>query len=204
MKRVLAKYSQYCFQLVIVLVAKLALQPFTRVDATAVKSKNIQNRGYLIIANHRKGIDPFLICACLPLKTIFKILPVGFMTHNVFYDSPLRPLMWLAGSYPAKNLGKRRVSYGIDASRYLLEQGYSICIFPEGTRIPTKKRGEARWGVIKIHELTPSVPFMMAHIEYHKGLRSFLPLSRRYIRYKLVRKPTYSNPEIIMDEIFAL
>jgi hypothetical protein len=204
MKHALGRSVQYCFQLLILLFAKLALQPFTLADTAAVKPNSIQKGGYLIVANHRRAIDPFVACGSLPFRTILKILPIGFMTHNVFYDSPLRPFLWLAGCYPAKNPKGNHAVFGITASTHLLQQRYSICIFPEGTRVRHKPRGKAHWGVIKVHQEAPQIPFILAHIEYNPGLKAWLRGRRRMAHYKLVEKPNFNNPEVIMDEIFAL
>jgi 1-acyl-sn-glycerol-3-phosphate acyltransferase len=204
MKHVIGQSVQYCFQLLVLLFSKIALRPFTRADTTAVKPNSIQNSGYLIISNHRRAVDPFVVCGNLPFKTILKILPVGFMTHNIFYDSPLRPLLWLAGCYPAKNPKGKHETFGVEGSTRLLQRGYSICIFPEGTRVRNRSRGEARWGVIKIHEQAPEVALILAHIEYDSSLKAWLQGRHRVVRYKLIKNPEYKNPESIMDEIFAL
>jgi 1-acyl-sn-glycerol-3-phosphate acyltransferase len=204
MKHVIGRSVQYCFQLLILLVSKIALQPFTRVNTAGVKPEYIQKAGYLIVSNHRRALDPFVVCGGLPFKTILRILPVGFMTHNAFYDSPFRPLLWLAGCYPAKNPKGQHKTFGIDGSAHLLRQGYSLCIFPEGTRVRDRQRGEARWGVVKIHEQAPDIRFILAHIEYNPGLKNWLQGRHRTVHYTLIEKPDYKNPESIMDEIFAL
>jgi 1-acyl-sn-glycerol-3-phosphate acyltransferase len=140
----------------------------------------------------------------LTFSTILKILPVGFMTHNAFYDSPLRPLLWLAGCYPAKNPKNKHALFGVGASADLLKRKYSICIFPEGTRVRNKQRGEANWGVVKIHQESPQTPFILAHLEYNSGLKAWLHGNKWVVRYKLVQNPHFNDPESIMDEIFAL
>lgn len=195
---------RYVFQILLMVLLKIIVHPFTRVDTKSVKQEYLHNQGYLIVANHSGAFDPFIICGGLPIRTILKILPVAFMTHNAFYDSPLRPLLWLSGCFPARDPYGRHKIFGVEGSLRLLEQGYSICIFPEGTRRRSVYRIPAKSGVIKIHKGRPSTPFILAHINYHPGLKAWLTFRRRTVSYKLVDSAHFSNPEIIMDEIFRL
>lgn len=195
---------QFGFQVLVILWNKILMQPFTRRDFSQIPPGAIMRRSYMLIGNHRRAFDPFVICAILPWRTILSVLPIGFVTHNVFYDSPLRPLLWIMGCFPAKNPKGKHKIFGIDGAVTLLNNGFSIFIFPEGTRIKGKPRGEAKWGVIKIHQATPGTPFILAHIEYNKGIGAWLTFNRRVVRYKLVENPKFDNPESIMDDVFAL
>jgi 1-acyl-sn-glycerol-3-phosphate acyltransferase len=112
--------------------------------------------------------------------------------------------MWFMGCYPAKNPRGKHKIFGVDGAAQLLSHGFSISIFPEGRRVRNEQRGEAKQGVIRIHQAAPNVPFILAHIEYNHGIKAWIARRRRVITYKLVPNPSYDNPEIIMDEIFAL
>lgn len=194
---------QHAFQFLILIIGKIALQPFTRVYTSAVNPKILKNQPYLIVSNHRGWIDPFVVSCCLPARTVFKITPVTYMTKNIFYDSLLRPLLWISGAYPARNPKNKHSLYGVDGSVRLLQNGFSVFIFPEGTRIQWG-RGEAHTGVIRIHKAVPSVPIMLCHIEYNKGIKAWLTGRRRVVKYGLVEHPNYNDPERIMDDVFAL
>jgi 1-acyl-sn-glycerol-3-phosphate acyltransferase len=195
---------QHVSQVLLTLLSKLLFQLFSHRDYSQIPKGAITRRGYLIVANHRLASDPFVISGLLPWRMLLKILPIGFMTHNVFYDSPLRPLMWLMGCYPAKNPKEKHKIYGIDGSVKLLNEGFSVFIFPEGTRVKGSTRGQAHYGVIKIHQAAPHIPLLLAHIEHNKSLKARL-IGRRYsVKYKLVENQKFDNPESIMDEIFAL
>jgi 1-acyl-sn-glycerol-3-phosphate acyltransferase len=195
---------QHGFQLLLTLLSKLLFGLFTRRDYSGVPAGSMTRRGYLLVANHRMASDPFVITGLLPWRTLINVLPIGFMTHNAFYDSPLRPLMWLMGCYPARNPEEKHKIFGVEGSVTLLQNGFSIFIFPEGTRVRGQVRGEAHYGVIKIHNAAPEVPMLLAHIEHNRGLGGWLKGNRYVIRYKLIENPKFDNPESIMDEIFAL
>jgi 1-acyl-sn-glycerol-3-phosphate acyltransferase len=194
---------QHGFQFLILVVGKIALQPFTRVYTSAVNPKILKNQPYLIVANHRGWIDPFVIGCCLPVGTVFKITPVGFMTKNIFYDSPLRPFLWISGAYPARDPKGKHAIFGVDGSVQLLQNGFSAFIFPEGTRIK-EGQGAAHSGVLRIHKAMPHVPLMLCHIEYNKGFKAWLTGQRRVVKYGLVENPNYDDPNRIMDDVFAL
>ena len=195
---------QHSFQFCILVFGKIALQPFTRVDTTAVKPELIKNQPYIIVGNHRHGPDPFVICSGMPAKTVLKITPVGFMTKNIFYDSPLRPLLWLSGCYPARDPKGKHKIYGVDGSIKLLENGFSMFIFPEGTRVRNSSRGQAHNGIIRVHKAVPNIPMILCHIEYNKGLKAWLTGNRRTVKYRVIDKPNYTDPEKVMDDIYAL
>jgi len=198
------RHLQHVFQYILLVACKLALQPFTRADTAAVKPEFLKNQPYIIISNHRHWIDPFVICAALPVRSVFKITPVSFMTKNIFYDSLLKPLMWLAGAYPARNPNGNHKLFGVDGSIQLLQNGFSMCIFPEGKCVFGAERVPAHTGVIRIHQAVPRIPFILCHIEYNNGIKPWLTGRRRVVRYCLVDAPHYANADVIMDDIFAL
>lgn len=197
------RLMQRSFQLLVFLAGKMLLVPLTRTKALGVNPILIQNRPYVLIANHRGWIDPFVICSGMPAKTIFKIIPINFMTKNIFYDSPLRPLLWLSGAYPARNPNEKHRLFGVGGSIKLLEAGFSIFIFPEGTRIKSG-RGPSHSGVVRIHEASPKTPMILCHIEYNRGLKALLKRERRVVSYRLIENPQYNNAEEIMDDVFSL
>jgi 1-acyl-sn-glycerol-3-phosphate acyltransferase len=201
---VVRRALQHAFQFAILIVGKIVLQPFTRVDVAAVKPYLLKNQPYILVANHRHWIDPFVIGCGLPTKTVFKITPVSFMTKNLFYDSVLKPFLWLAGAYPARNPREKYTLFGVDGSVQLLHSGFSVFIFPEGKCVFNTQRIPAHSGVIRIHQAAPEIPFILCHIEYNNGVKAWLTGKRRVVRYGLVEHPNYTDPDAVMDDVFAL
>jgi len=193
------KYCQLFSQLLVLTVCKIIFLPFTKRNTVAVLPDKLKKRPYLIVANHRKGIDPFIITAGLPYKAYLKIAPINYMTANLFYDSILRPFLWLCGCFPAKNPKQRHALYGIDGATRLLASGFGILIFPQGRRVHYTERGQAKYGVIAIHQALPKVPIIVCRVEYkHTGLRIIS------LNYEIIRKPHFVNPEKVMDRVFML
>lgn len=192
------------FQILIILAVKVLTYPTTRTKINQQLYDKLKDQPYLIIANHRRAFDPFIICSLLPWPLALKLLPISFMSHNVFYDSPLRPLMWLAGCFPARNPKGKHTIFGVEGGLKLLSQGFSLFIFPEGTRVRNQARGTAHNGVVRIHQATPHIPIIICHIEYYKGIKSWLAGRSRSIAYDIVEHPNYDDPEKLMDDVFAL
>lgn len=195
---------QFVAQCVILVIGKIILSPFTRVDTRGVNHQLFHKRPWLIVANHRRGIDPFVIICCLPFKMALRLLPVSFMTKNIFYDSPLWPLIWMGGGFAARNPRGWHKLYGVNGSVKLLQHKFGVVIFPEGTRVYHAARGTAHTGIVRIHKAAPDVPFLLCHIEYHPGLGAWLTGRRRTVVYKTVGRPLYEEAEAVMDDIFSL
>ena len=149
----------------------------------------------LIAANHRRMTDALIICGCLPFGIALRLLPFAFITADIYYDSWLRPVLWLAGCYPARNLSGRHKSYGIDASVGFLRHGWSMLIFPEGKRIRSGERGAAYAGILKIHQAAATVPVAICHIEY-TGRQA------RVVLATLRQVP--DTADAVMDEVYKL
>jgi 1-acyl-sn-glycerol-3-phosphate acyltransferase len=197
------RLCQYSAQLLILTIGKIIFLPVTRRNVKSVKSR-ITRQGYMVVANHRRALDPFVIICGLPYGMALKLLPIGFMTQNFFYDSFIRPLCWLAGCYPARNPKDKHKIFGVDGSIILLQNGFSIFIFPEGKRMRDGSRGPAHTGVTRIHQALPKVPMLLCHMRYNNGLKNMLLGKRFEITYNLAKEARYTNPESIMDELFAL
>src|ERR1700741_748010 len=111
-------------QLLILSVGKLVFLPVTKRDVSLLEVAP-ERKHYIIVANHKRALDPFVIICGLPYKQVCQALPIAFMTSNFFYDSFIRPLCWLSGCFPARNpKGKHKV-FGVEGSITLLRHGFS-------------------------------------------------------------------------------
>ncbi|MCQ2354369.1 MAG: 1-acyl-sn-glycerol-3-phosphate acyltransferase [Clostridia bacterium] len=100
--------------------------------------KNEPNRDegpYLVCANHLSALDPVYICAVLRHQQ------PRFMSKAELFRIPvLRSLLKALGAYPVDRSGanagvlKKTVS--------MLEEGYSVGMFPQGTRRPGQDPAE--------------------------------------------------------------
>lgn len=93
-------------------------------------------KSFVIYANHQSKLDPFLICASLPIKTIKRLLPFRFFVKNSLYYGFNKFLLKSAGCFPAQFV--KNDLYGLGKARVLLRANQTIVIFPQGMR--TKER----------------------------------------------------------------
>lgn len=105
------------------------LRYFFRADRRVSQTINQLRRGSLIVSNHQSVLDPFIILAHLPFRSLLKVIPVRFPTSHEYYKY-LRFLAFL-GSYDI-GAGNRERMLGLFRTRNFLIEGKSVMIFPEG------------------------------------------------------------------------
>lgn len=98
-------------------------------------------RPAVIIANHQSFLDIMMMLMLHP-----KII---IMTNNWVWNSPIfGSVIRFADFYPSKS----GVEQGLEHLRTLTEQGYSIVVFPEGTRSTTGAIGRFKKGAFYLAE----------------------------------------------------
>jgi 1-acyl-sn-glycerol-3-phosphate acyltransferase len=189
----LRKSLVFSAQIMFILLFKIALMPFMQQRRVSLPKGN----SFLIASNHRQMLDPFAICAAMPLGKLVRLAPFAFIVADRYYDSWIRPILYILGGYPARNTSGKHKVFGVAASIDFLRRGYSVMIFPEGKLIPAGRQGSAYPGVSKIHAGTPSTPMAICHIEYQSGLRPI------HVTLQKLKKPP-ANADEIMNDIYKL
>jgi len=186
------------FQLFILLVIRLVY--LGRVK-TIISENDTKITGPVVIAaNHANSMDPFIIACLLPLRTILRVFPYGFMTANVYYYRWWKPLSFLAGCYPAKARYERANpnSYGVGRSVKLLDEGYSVVMFPEGKR--TKNRLPAKPGISHILRGSDA-KLLLCHLEWTRNKR----FREVRMHFQTADEPLRtSDPDAIMKAVYEL
>jgi 1-acyl-sn-glycerol-3-phosphate acyltransferase len=157
---------------------------------------------YVIAGNHQSMIDPFAIFALLPFRQRMRVLPLKFMTFPAVYHRwYLKPFCYALGCYPAHIRERNHHTYGVEGTIKLLNYGYNICIFPEGTRT-LQKDSKPKDGIVRILEQHPEAQLLLAHLKwgYNEKGKKFL---------RMIVKPApetldKTDPKAIMDAIYAL
>lgn len=107
---------------------------------------NLKPNRYLIVANHRRAIDPYLILATLPFNSFKSLLPIRFFTANIYLKRLWqRALLEAFGSFRAYSV-ESKLS-GVKGGLYLSDRGQSLFIFPEGKRNRQRSKNELKIGV---------------------------------------------------------
>lgn len=157
---------------------------------------------YVIAANHQSMLDPFAIFAAIGLQHRFYLLPLKFMTiPKVYHRWWVKPFAYLAGCFPAHNKDRAHHTHGVEGTIKLLDYGYNICIFPEGTRT-LRQDSNPKSGVCRILAASPQTELLLAHIEWRH-----LGNGRRHVTLTIAPAPKnldQNDPTAIMDAIYAL
>lgn len=134
--------------------------------ASGGKMRLEPGKSYILAANHRSQLDPFLVCAALPLPVYHRLAPVRFMTYYAYFKPLIyRFLLRVGGSFPTKPF--RNLPYGLDFSIKVLERGGTVLIFPEGQRtLPGAVRIRSGVAVLAQIKNTEVIPVWL---EWKKG-----------------------------------
>lgn len=189
------KTATVIFQLFILLAIRLSY-----IGRVRVYRERLGIDGPVVVAaNHRNGMDPFIIACFLPLRTVLRVMPYKFITANVHYYRWWRPLAAIAGCFPAHARweGEDKSNYGVGAATASLRQGYSLVIFPEGKR--TKRHIGAKPGISRILEQVNS-PLVLCRIGWKHGRLNRVALSVSVAGKAVDRK----NPDEIMKAVYGL
>lgn len=97
--------------------------------------EKVPREGALIVAaNHRRWFDPVLVCMAVPRR-------VQWMAKKELFVGPLEYPMRLLGAFPVDRQKGGRAA--LRAALTYLTEGWTLGIFPEGTRRTEKNRSDA-------------------------------------------------------------
>jgi 1-acyl-sn-glycerol-3-phosphate acyltransferase len=133
---------------------------------------NLRKGRYIIVANHRKVIDPFLILATLPYQTYNNLLPVRSFTANVYMDHIAIGLFApFLGCFRAHAVDGK-VS-GVKSALQLSDRGQTIFIFPEGKRVKPNTQVAPKIGVAYLTQKR-DFTILPVHVNYTKKRRRYM------------------------------
>lgn len=137
--------TDYQLQKIFVQTAQITIYPFLLLlRLFIVRNKlyrdedilNLKRNGakttYVLYANHQSKLDPLIICAALPLRTIKQLLPFRFFVENSFFRGPMKIFLNVMGGFPAHYEANK--PYGLNRARALMASNQTIVIFPPGMR----------------------------------------------------------------------
>ena len=172
-----------------------------------IKVSGIENvptdRPVVFCANHTSGFDPVLICCAF--KSDY---PVRLMAKKQLFSIP--GLGWLIrnmGAFPVDR-GHSDIS-AVKNSIGALRDGFSLIIFPEGTRIRDGKRLEPKSGAAMI-AIRSGVQMVPVYIKKAKGMFRKTPVvfGEPYDPVYTGRKGTAEeyqhNTDVVMDRAYAM
>lgn len=153
----------------------------------------VRKQPHIVYANHQSLLDPFLICASLSPRTIFKLIPFRFFAKNSLFDNPISAFfLQLFGGFPASVHPSK--PYGLDHARRLIHSNQTIIIFPQGMRT-TKKI--AKPGISAL-ATEPNVRLVPAAINWHNRLNCEIRIGKAFQSIKP------KQPDELMEIVYQL
>lgn len=129
---------------------------------------------FIIVANHNSHLDTMTLLASLPSKIIHKVKPVAAGDH--FGNTKLKGK--LTSFFVNALLIKRGIDRNTPENNPInkileeLDKGYSLILFPEGTRGEPEKKQPLKKGIGRILSQRPEIKFIPA---YMKGMGKAMP-----------------------------
>ncbi|KYH34748.1 1-acyl-sn-glycerol-3-phosphate acyltransferase [Clostridium tepidiprofundi DSM 19306] len=144
------------------------------IDLEVIGRENIPNKSCLFVSNHQSNLDiPALLSA------VGK--PIGLVAKKEMEKLPIMPY-WMNEMHCVfiDRENPREGLKAINKGAENLKQGYSMAIFPEGTRSKGSKMGEFKKGSLKM-ALKAKVPVVPVTIDgTYKSLEAYDKKSKRF------------------------
>ncbi|MDR3340566.1 MAG: 1-acyl-sn-glycerol-3-phosphate acyltransferase [Candidatus Symbiothrix sp.] len=129
----------------------------------------LKERQFIIIANHNSHLDTMTLLASIPSKILPRVKPVA--AADYFGNTKFKAKI---SNYFINTLLISR-SGGSNAIRQMkkaLDDGYSLILYPEGTRGNPDEEGELKPGIALLLSLCPQVKYVPA---YMTGMAKAMP-----------------------------
>ncbi len=129
---------------------------------------------YIIVANHNSHLDTISLMASIPSNLIHKVKPVAAVDHfgknkwvRFFCNYFINTLL-----IPRKRNHDNPNADPINKMIKALDDGYSLILFPEGTRGEPEVKQRFKAGIALLLQARPHVKYIPA---YMKGMAKVLP-----------------------------
>lgn len=149
---------------------------------------------FIIVANHNSHLDTLSLLASLPGNIIWKVRPVA--AEDYFGKTRLRAAFsnYFINTLLIRRQGEKDEQHDpIKKMIEALDSGYSLILFPEGTRGITGRMDKIKPGIAKILSMRPHIKYVPV---YMTGMRESLPKGEMLVLpYK--SSVNYGKPTLI-------
>ncbi len=149
----------YILRLIYSVFMRWALKLFIGVqfeDASFLKKE----KQFIIVSNHNSHLDTMALMAAVPSSQIQHVKPVA--AADYFGNTPLKAKM--SNYFINTLLISRSGGTAIKQMKKALDDGYSLILFPEGTRGNPDEEQELKPGVALLLSLCPHVKYVPAYM----------------------------------------
>jgi 1-acyl-sn-glycerol-3-phosphate acyltransferase len=152
---------------------------------------------FIIVANHNSHLDTMAIMASLPSKIIHKVKPVAAADHfgKSNFQSALSRYFVNALLIKRKRDKENPLTDPINLMVKALDDGFSLIIFPEGTRGQPEIQQPIKPGIGYVLSQRPTIKYVPAHL---KGMGKAMPKDDSLI-VPFTSSLVYGKPAIIKN-----
>jgi len=145
---------------------------------------------FIILANHNSHLDTITLLASIPSRILPKVKPVA--AADYFGNTPFKAK--LSGYFiNALLISRSEGSNSIRQMKKALDEGYSLILYPEGTRGNPEEEQELKPGIALLLSLCPHVKYVTAHLT---GMGKALPKGDNLL-LPYESSLTYGKPRLI-------
>lgn len=163
---------------------------------------------FIILANHNSHLDTLSLLASLPRKIIWKVKPVA--AEDYFGGTPLREALsnfFINTLLIRRKASKEESNNPIKKMLDALDEGYSLILFPEGTRGGVDQMEKIKPGIAKVLSVRPDIKYIPAYLtgmgrSLPKGELLVLPF-KSSVNYGNPTLAVSPNTQEIMEQIVA-
>lgn len=164
---------------------------------------------FIILANHNSHLDTLCLLASLPRKIIWKVKPVA--AEDYFGNTRLKAS--LSNYFINTLLIKRKITSKeeahnpIDKMLEALDAGYSLILFPEGSRGAAESMDKLKTGIARILSARPHIKYVPTYLtgmgrSLPKGELLILPY-KSSVNFGEPTLPISSDQHEIMKQIIS-
>jgi len=161
---------------------------------------------FIILANHNSHLDTLSLLASLPRNIIWKVKPVA--AEDYFGSTRLKEALsnfFINTLLIRRKAGREEGHDPIKKMLSALDEGYSLILFPEGTRGDAEQMEKIKPGIAKILSVRPHIKYVPAYLT---GMGRSLPKGELLV-LPFKSSVNYGNPTLavstdiqeIMDQI---
>ena len=161
----------------------------------------LQEKQFVIVANHNSHMDTMALMASLPSSIVHKVKPVA--AADYFGKTKLKA--FFSNYFINTLLISRKGGSAIQIMKKALEDGYSLILFPEGSRGEPDSEQQMKPGVAMLLSLCPDVKYVPA---YMYGMGKIMPKGDSLIvpfnSTLIYGKPAFANSENVKEILIQI
>ena len=129
---------------------------------------------FIIVANHNSHIDTMCLLASVPGKIIYKVKPVAAADHfgRTKFQEKISRFFINALLIPRKRIRDNPAEDPINKMLKAIDDGFSLILFPEGTRGEPDKQQRLKPGIGLVLSQRPNIKYVPA---YMTGMGKIMP-----------------------------